>query len=166
MSQLINHLIDCLREKESLLEKLILLLDDEQNRIVHLDAAGLESCTEEKNRALNALARKKACCREALDSVARDVSLPADGNLSAILEKVGSPDSRAVLENLQRRIIELVDSLNRINNVNRDLLTSSLSLVNRSLDFFAGRMGTVRTYGDTGRVESRVPGGSFVRAEM
>jgi flagellar biosynthesis/type III secretory pathway chaperone len=165
MSRRIHDLTDCLTENEHLLKDLAALLDDERSRIVNLDLAGMESCREKKERLLAALAGKKSSFKEALEETARELSLPAPRNLSALLEYVPTAE-REQLVSRQKRIFELADSVNRINLRNRDILLRSLSMVNRSLEFFAPGMGTVGTYSDSGRVVSGVSGGRFIRAEM
>ena len=166
----LNDRIDCLiqslQEKETLLEKLVLLLDDERGHIVDLDTVGLELKRESKLQLIGQLEQCKTVCKKALDDVARDLKIPAAVSLSAVLDAV-PPARREILLKSQRRLFELTDILNRSNRFNRDLIYGSLSTVNRSLEFINKGLGRgVSTYSNAGSVITGVAGSRLVSGEI
>ena len=85
MTDRIDCLVEGLKEKEALLEKLVLLLDDERDHIVELDTAGLEQKRESKLQLIGQLEQCKTVCMKALDDVAGDLKITAAVSLSAFL---------------------------------------------------------------------------------
>ena len=75
MSDRIDFLIQNLKEKETLLEKLVLLLDEERDYIVDLDTAGLEVKRESKLQLIGQLEKRKAMCKKALEDAARELKV-------------------------------------------------------------------------------------------
>ncbi|MDD2319086.1 MAG: flagellar export chaperone FlgN [Geobacteraceae bacterium] len=166
MNNRIDILIQCLREKEALLEKLVLLLDEERTVIVDLDTAGLESKRESKLQLIGLLEQSKVACKNALEDAACELQVTSLVNLSAVLN-AAPPARREILLKVQRRLFELTDILNRSNRFNRDLLYGSLSTVNRSLAFINSRLGrAVSTYSNAGSVVTGAAGGRLVSGEI
>lgn len=166
MSDRIDYLIQSLQEKETLLEKLVLLLDEERDYIVDLDTAGMEVKRESKLQLIAQLEQRKEICKRALDDVACELKVSSPVSLSAVLN-AAPPARREALLKSQRRLFELTDLLNRSNRFNRDLLYGSLSNVNRSLEFLNKRLGRgVSTYSNAGSVVAGTPGGRLVRGEI
>ncbi len=166
MSNRIDVLIRCLRDKETLLEKLVLLLDQERGHIVELDTAGLETKRESKLQLIELLEQSKAACKKALEDAASELKITSAVNLSALLGAAPAT-RREILLKSQRRLCELTDLLNRSNRFNRDLLYGSLSMVNRSLDFINRGLGRgVNTYSNAGSVVTGVAGGRLVSGEI
>jgi len=166
MSDRIKCLILSLKEKETLLEKLVLLLGEERDYIVDLDTEGLEVKRESKLQLIAQLEQCKATCKKALEYAARDLKAPSPINLSSVLG-VAPASQREVLLKLQRRLFELTDLLNRSNRFNRDLLYGSLSTVNRSLEFINRGLGRgVSTYSNAGSVVTGVAGSRLVSGEI
>ncbi|MDD2336789.1 MAG: flagellar protein FlgN [Geobacteraceae bacterium] len=166
MSDRIKCLILTLKEKETLLEKLVLLLGEERDYIVDLDTEGLEVKRESKLQLIEQLEQCKATCKKALEDAAHDLKVPSPHNLSSVLS--AAPASlREVLLKSQRRLFELTDLLNRSNRFNRDLLYGSLSTVNRSLEFINRGLGRgVRTYSNAGSVVIGEAGSRLVSGEI
>lgn len=166
MTDRIDTLIRCLKDKESLLEKLVLLLDEEREHIVDLDMQGLETKRVSKLEVIDQLEQCKSSCRKALEDAALGLKAAMPVNLSAVIA-VAPGSRRDVLLKAQRRLFELADLLNRSNRFNRDLLYGSLSTVNRSLAFINKRMGRgVSTYSNAGSVVTGTAGGRLVSGEI
>lgn len=165
MSGPVDRLIECLNGKSDLLERLVLLLAEERDLIVDLDASGVEVKNESKLRLIDLLERSKRSCTAALAEAARELLLPEGSTLSAVIAAVDQP-RRALLEKVQQVIFELVEALKRINRFNRDLLYGSLGTINRSLEYYRGSFGMVSTYSGEGRILSGVAAGRLVRGEI
>lgn len=166
MSDRIDYLIQSLKGKETLLEMLVLLLDEERDHIVDLDTEGLEVKRESKLQLIAQLEQRKEICKKALDDAARELKVSSPFNLSAVLN-AAPPARRDALLKSQRRLFELTDLLNRSNRFNRDLLYGSLGNVNRSLEFINRSLGRgVSTYSNAGSVVTGTPGGRLVRGEI
>ncbi len=158
MSVPIERLVECLNEKQLLLEGLLLQLGEERRRIVDLDAAAVEAGSDTKLRLMDQLERSKRSCEAALREAARERGIPGACTLSELLGAVRQP-LRGRLEATQQRLIELVEAVHRLNGINRDLLYGSLNTINRSLDFFRNSFGMGRTYSDEGQMLSGVNAG-------
>jgi len=166
MSDRIDCLIQNLSEKETLLEKLVLLLDEERDYIVDLDTEGLEVKREGKLQLIAQLEQRKEICKNALEEAARALKVSSPVSLSAVLNAAPAARRELLLKS-QRRLFELTDLLNRSNRFNRDLLYGSLSNVNRSLEFINKSLGrSVNTYSNAGSVVTGTPGGRLVRGEI
>ena len=166
MSDRIDSLIQNLKKKETLLEKLVLLLDEERDYIVDLDTDGLEVKRESKLQLIAQLEKSKEICKKALEEAAGELKVSSPLNLSAVLNAVPAA-RREVLLKSQRKLFELTDLLDRSNRFNRDLLYGSLSNVNRSLEFINRSLGRgVSTYSNAGSVVTGTPGGRLVRGEI
>ncbi|HOP40996.1 MAG TPA: flagellar export chaperone FlgN [Geobacteraceae bacterium] len=166
MNNRIDTLIKCLKEKESLLEKLVLLLDEEREHIVDLDMQGLEAKRVSKLKIIEQLEECKFSCKKALEDVAPAGKAGSPVKLSTVIS-VAPSSRRDLLLRAQRRLFDLTDLLNRSNRFNRDLLYGSLSTVNRSLEFINKRMGRgVSTYSNAGSVITGVAGARLVSGEI
>jgi len=166
MSDRTDFLLQSLKEKEILLEKLVLLLGEERDYIVDLDTEGLEVKRESKLQLIEQLEKCKETCRKALEDAAHELKVSSVVNLSSVLSAV--PVSRRdLLLTSQRRLFELTDLLHRSNRFNRDLLYGSLSTVNRSLEFINRGLGRgVSTYSNAGSVVTGVAGSRLVSGEI
>jgi flagellar biosynthesis/type III secretory pathway chaperone len=166
MTDRTDSLVQSLKDKEVLLEKLVLLLDEERDCIVDLDTEGLKVKRESKLQLIEQLEERKTLCKKALEDAAQELKAGSPVSLSAILNVAPAP-RREILLTLQRRLFELTDLLNRSNRFNRDLLYGSLSTVNRSLEFINRRLGRgVNTYSNAGSVLSGVAGSRLVNGEI
>lgn len=165
MNRRIETLIDCLSQKEILLEKLVLLMNKERNLIAGMDAVGLEEGREEKAHLITLLEQCKTSCKKALDEVADAFDLPSADNLSDVI-RAADPCQAETLANLQRRLTDLVHNLNRINRFNASLLQGSLRTVNRSLEFYGCCFGSAGTYSGSGMIVSGVPDVRLVSGEI
>jgi flagellar biosynthesis/type III secretory pathway chaperone len=161
----IEQLNNSLSEKAELLEKLRLLLGEEQHCIRNHDRDGIESIRQIKLLLLDQLAGKTTECRTALESLADELKLPAPVRISSVIAGLAMPLS-GHLAAMQQRMLQLVDSVVCSNRRNRDLLYGSLKAVNSSLEFFNGNQGKNCTYGDTGRLSPGIAGGRLVHGEI
>lgn len=165
MGEATDHLMECLQQKQLLLEGLLTLLDREHALIVELDATGIEAGSEAKQRLIELLDRSKRSCEVALQEAARELGIPGAATLSELLASVRQP-RRAQLEETRKRLVQLVAALHRVNGFNRDLLYGSLGTINRSLDFFRNSLGAVKTYSGEGRMLSGLGSGRLVCGEI
>lgn len=165
MKDTIERLTAALSEKETILEKLVLLLDRERSRIVEVDAAGIDAEREDKMHLIECLEQAKADCRKAIEEASLAAGLPRDATLSTLVGAIDSP-RQAALSASRKRVIELIEVLNRSNRCNRDLLFGSLRMVNRSLEFYNHTLGSAKTYSDAGRLVTGMSGGRLVSGEI
>lgn len=161
----IDTLGACLAVKRELLEELVMLLDREREMIVRLNAAGLEEERANKADIIARLEGAKTDCKKALADAVQEAGLPCDATLSHLAAAV-EPRRGASLSAARARIVELIDTLNRSNRRNRDLLYGSLRMVNRSLEFYNKSLGCADTYCGSGRMVSRVSGGRLLSGEI
>jgi flagellar biosynthesis/type III secretory pathway chaperone len=165
MNNTLDHLAACLSEKEEILEKLVLLLDRERDRIVELDIIGIEDERENKLSLVERLGQAKITCKKALEDASLELGLTREATLSALVGAV-EPSRRAVLAESRKRLFELINALNKSNRCNRDLLHGSLRIVTRSLEFYNNSFGVVKTYSGAGRMVTGLPGGRLVSGEI
>lgn len=165
MKNSLDHLAACLSEKEEILEKLVLLLDRERSRIVELDTVGIEEERENKLSLVERLGQAKISCKKSLEEASGELGLPRDATLSVLVGAI-DPSRRAGLSESRKRLVELIDALNRSNRCNRDLLRGSLRMVTRSLEFYNNTLGTAKTYSGAGRMVTGLPGGRLVSGEI
>jgi flagellar biosynthesis/type III secretory pathway chaperone len=165
MSDHIDHLAKCLSEKEVILERLLRLLDQESDRIVRLDTAGMSADRESKLLLIEQLEQAKSACTNAMAVTARELGLPGGATLSALMEAI-APSRRNGLAQSRKRLFELVEVLNRRNRFNRELVYGSLRAVNHSIEFFNGTLGSGKTYSGAGLMVSGVSGGRLVSGEI
>lgn len=148
-----HELIMMLSEKRELMERLACLLEDEQRSIVNLDVAALDRMDIQKRNLVVELESIGNNSRQALRRAAQQLGLPADANLSAIIDRAeGGP--REVLRELQERLMVAAANLQRAIGRNRDLLRGSLQMVGRSLEFFNNVLSRTGTYGQEGRLKA------------
>jgi flagellar biosynthesis/type III secretory pathway chaperone len=165
MSDKIDRLAACLSVKEEILESLVLLLDRERERIVQVDAAGIEEERGNKMDLIERLGQAKVDCKKALQEAVLGAGLPPDATLSTLAATV-EPCRGAALSATRKRLVELIDALNRSNRCNRDLLYGSLRMVNRSLEFYNNSLGGAKTYSGAGRMVQGISGGRLVSGEI
>jgi flagellar biosynthesis/type III secretory pathway chaperone len=165
MKNTLDRLAACLSEKENILEKLVLLLDRERSRIVELDTVGIEDERENKLCLVERLGQAKIACKKSLEDASRELGLPRDATLSVLVGSI-EPFRREALSETRKRLVELIDALNRSNRCNRDLLRGSLRMVTRSLEFYNNTLGTAKTYSGAGRMVTGLPGGRLVSGEI
>jgi flagellar biosynthesis/type III secretory pathway chaperone len=166
MTDRTDFLLESLKEKEILLEKLVLLLGEERDYIVDLDTEGLEVKRESKLQLIEQLEKCKETCRKVMEDAAHELRVSSAVNLSSVIAAASSPRRELLLKS-QRRLLELTDLLNRSNRFNRDLLYGSLSTVNRSLEFINRGLGRgVSTYSNAGSMVTGVAGSRLVSGEI
>ncbi len=108
MTDRTDFLLESLKEKEILLEKLVLLLGEERDYIVDLDTEGLEVKRESKLQLIAQLEQCKETCRKAMENAAHELKVSSAVNLSSLL--AAAPASRRdLLLKSQRRLFELTD---------------------------------------------------------
>jgi flagellar biosynthesis/type III secretory pathway chaperone len=165
MKNTLDHLAACLSEKEEILEKLVLLLDRERSRIVELDSVGIEDERENKLCLVERLGQAKSACKKSLEEASQELGLPRDASLSVLVATL-DPSRREALSESRKRLVELIDALNRSNRCTSDLLRGSLRMVTRSLEFYNNILGTAKIYSGTGRMVTGLPGGRLVSGEI
>jgi len=159
MADSVSELIAALRSKQEVMAEMLSVLDLEQESIVALDLATLDSHSERKRQLLIQLETVTNRCRQLMRAVAAEQGVPGVDSLSQLIVRLLPPDREAV-QGLQSRLLEGAAAMNRVLAFNRELLQASLRTVNRSLDFFNRGFSDSCTYGDAGRM---VQGGQGVR---
>jgi hypothetical protein len=149
MSSCLPQLVTALSSKRDEMGKLLQLLQEEQKCIIEVDIAELENLESRKRDLLGVMERGSAEYRLLLKDAARELKLEKAENLSPIIQKISSP-LRETLSLLQSSLLEIGDSLNRVLDFNRDLLTGSLNHVRENMAFFDAVMNRRKTYGEAG----------------
>jgi hypothetical protein len=149
MPSCLPQLVTSLNSKLDGMQKLFLLLKDEQKSIIEVDLASLETLESRKRDLLGAMERGNAEYRLLLRDAARELSIEKAESLSPLIQKSPAP-FRETLSRLQSSLLETGDSLNKVLDLNRDLLEASLKHVRENMAFFDAIMNRRKTYGDAG----------------
>jgi flagellar biosynthesis/type III secretory pathway chaperone len=159
MTASLNNFMQALSANEAALRELAAFLDEEQQSIVNLDSAAIEGRVERKNLLLARLEGCAADCRLRLRQLGRELQLPQAETISALLPRLTGVQ-QAALRKLQQSLQELSDEVNRLLAFNRELLDSSLGIINSSLQFFNSLLTKRPTYGQHGMM---MDSGSSIR---
>jgi hypothetical protein len=159
MTASLNHFMQALSANKAVLEELAAFLTEEQQSIVNLDTAAIEGRAERKKLLLAQLESCATTCRLRLRQLGQELQLPQAETISALLPRLAGTQ-RTALQKLQQGLQELSDEVNRLLAFNRELLDSSLGIINSSLQFFNSLLTKRPTYGQHGMM---MDSGSSIR---
>jgi flagellar biosynthesis/type III secretory pathway chaperone len=151
VSEHIAALKTVLVEKQGLLECLSAVIEEENRYVVELDSSPLASTSARKEQVFEKIARLNEKCRTVLESTNQELGLPRGSSLSQVVGRLKSPE-RDVLRSLQEKLIVVAKKNEQLLALNKELLESSLSLIDRSMKFFSGLLNSGGTYGMSGRM--------------
>lgn len=164
MADQVSRLIALLSEKESALQELLHLLEEEQSCLVQQDMEMLQSQAEKKQELYGRLTNSTLLCRQLIDQLAGELGVVGAHNLSPLLPGLPQPQ-RETLQGLQSRLLELGNGLDRLSALNGQLLQGALLTVNRSLDFFGRIFNRSTTYGGAGQMVAGANSSRLLRRE-
>jgi chromosome segregation ATPase len=159
MTASLNQFMQALSANKAVLEELAAFLTEEQQSIVNLDTIAIEGRAERKKLLLAQLETSATTCRQRLRQLAQELQLPQAETISALLPRL-TGTQRTALQNLQQGLQQLSDEVNRLLAFNRELLDSSLGIINSSLQFFNSLLTKRPTYGQHGMM---MDSGSSIR---
>ena len=152
MSEHIAALKTVLVEKQGLLECLSAVIEEENRYVVGLDSSALASTSARKEQVFEKIALLNEKCRTVLESTNQELGLPCGSSLSHVVGRLKPPE-QDVLRSLQGKLIVIAKKNEQLLALNKDLLESSLSLMDRSMRLFASLLSNGGTYGMAGRLE-------------
>ena len=165
MTSCLPQLVTALSSKRDEMEKLLLLLQEEQKSIIDVDLAGLEALESRKRELLGVMERGNAEYRLLLKDAAKELKIEKIDNLSPLIQKSPQP-LRETLSRLQSSLLEIGEALNRLLDFNRGLLENSLQHVQQNLTFFNSLINSSKTYGDAGNMIAGNGGSRLVCKEV
>lgn len=151
MTQHARELVEALSDQEALLERMLLVLDEERRCILGRDLERLEQQVLQKKELFLALEEEGVRCAKLVQAMALELELPEAQSLTPVLEKVADPEKGTIIS-WQRRVLELGSQLEKRLALNADLLQGALQTVTGTLDFFARIFNNSNTYGYGGNL--------------
>lgn len=165
MQSCLPELVSSLTRKRDEMEKLVMLLKEEQESIIEVDIDGLERLESRKRDLLGVMERGNAEYRLLLKDAAREFNLEKVESLSPLIQKTPLP-VKETLSCLQTSLLETGRSLNALLDFNRGLLENSLQHVRQNLTFFHSLINSRKTYGDAGNMVAADGGSRLVCKEV
>jgi hypothetical protein len=161
----IAELIGVLKEKRDSLECMQSILEEENKCIVGLDSGSLDITSARKEQIVEKISALSEKCRTALERSHREFGVKEGGSLSSLIARLKQPE-KDVVRSLQKRMLIVAKNNEQLLLLNKGLLESSLSLINRSIRFFVGFLSNADTYGNAGRMMEAPAEARLIRKEM
>jgi hypothetical protein len=165
MNRTITGLMAALKEKRNALECMRAILEEENKHIIGLDYEKLRITTSGKQQVIERIAKLNNECVAAIKCAHEELGTPAGSGLSSLTNRLRGPE-RDMARSLQSAILAAARNNERLIVLNKDLLESSLDLIERSLRFFKKFMTSGNTYGEGGQMLQTPSGPRLVRKEM
>ncbi len=165
MNKTITGLMAALKEKRNALDCMRDILEEENKHIIGLDYEKLRITTSGKQQVIERIAKLNKECVAAIKGAHEELGTPSNGGFTAIINRLREPE-RNMVRSLQSAIFASARNNERLIGLNKDLLESSLDLIERSLGFFKRFMTSGNTYGEAGRMLQTSSGPRLVRKEM
>lgn len=146
MTQHASELVEALSDQGALLERMLLVLDEERRCILGRELERLEQQVLHKKELFLALEEEGVRCAKLVQAMALELEVPEAQSLTPVLEKVAEPEKESLLC-WQRRVLDLGGQLEKRLASNADLLQGALQTVTGTLDFFARIFNNSNTYG-------------------
>ncbi|HKZ16783.1 MAG TPA: flagellar protein FlgN [Geobacteraceae bacterium] len=153
-----SELVDVLTAKEDALRLLQSILEEERIYIVELKTDKLNETTSRKEEVAAKISDLKERLRETLSRSFKEWGMSGEINLSPVIEKLRGPEKERLL-GLQDSLILLSRKIEELLSGNRDLLNSSLRIVESSMSFFRRALSRSDTYGNAGHM-TEIPAAS------
>lgn len=159
-----KELTTVLEEKKLLLGLLEELLTAEQQAITNLNLDQLDQLDQQKRHLLVQMEGNSNKTRQMIRALAEQANLAPTVTLSPVIASL-TPPHRDRCAELQATLLGIGKRVDLLLDFNRELLQSSLSTVNTSLDFFNRIFSRGNTYGDAGRMKTNTSGVQLVSQE-
>ena len=152
MRQVISDLCDLLGEQKTVLEKLLVLSEEERTIIINSHTDRLEGVVRlelKELSALNAIEKK----RKALHMVISDVlGLPIDKMNVSSIAQCAEPDEHTRIKKLQSELTDRIGRLTALNTENRELIKAQMEYSDVMLNLMVGAEDPLNNfYGGDGR---------------
>jgi flagellar biosynthesis/type III secretory pathway chaperone len=164
MEERVSRLITLLSEKESALQELLQLLEEERISLLHHDMNKLQSQAKRKLELYGQLTSSARLCRQLIDQLATDAGVAGVGSLSPLLPFLPEAE-RETLQGLQARLLEQGSAMLKRSAFNGHLIQGALLTVTRSLEFFGRILSRSNTYGASGRLVKGASAPRLLRRE-
>ncbi|GFO70865.1 hypothetical protein GMLC_44440 [Geomonas limicola] len=165
MKQRTAQLIATLAQKGELMQALRNLLEKEKDCMLALDLTGLEETQQEIGRLMGQMGELSETCKAMVAQLGSEMGLAGSPALTPIIDRLAQPEKGALRE-AQKQVQSHSRELSGALELNRSLLSDSLQVVERSINFFNRLFNPVDTYGLAGSLVSRRGGGRLVCKEI
>jgi flagellar biosynthesis/type III secretory pathway chaperone len=159
-----KDLLAALEEKQQLLGHLEELLTLEQQAITALDLTQLDRLDQQKRQLLVELEGNSNATRQLIRSLADQANLAPTATLSPVIATLAAP-LKDRCSQLQSALLAIGKRVDRLLELNRELLQTSLTTVTTSLEFFNRIFSRGTTYGDAGKMRTNTNGVQLVSQE-
>jgi flagellar biosynthesis/type III secretory pathway chaperone len=137
MKEKIEKLLNILKEELKLYSTLLNLSSEEQKIIIKGDVRKLEENLREKEELLISLKKVEGEKENLREEISQNLGIEKkDLTLTKIIEF--SEEYSSEFKDLQEKFLNVLKDLEKIQNVNRELLENSLSIIDFSLRLFTG----------------------------
>ena len=100
-----------------------------------------------------------------LKKIARNLELKVDEIKLATLASYAAIEQRQEIEEIRKKMVVISGDIKTLNEMNKDLVGSSLNNVKGSLDFISSLMSQGPVYLESGKIKSFQGNGKFLRTE-
>ena len=163
MNQITSRLVNILNIELKAYDKLLAILNEEQETLVHWRIGDLQDVVQKKDRQLEQVTRLEKKRMDFLGSIHRDLQkmgLSAGDDegtvkLSDIIAMV-NPEEKHTLRELHEDLSIMVKEVTTTNYKNQVLLKRSLEIVNANLNIYAQSEKLANTYNAAGDINASV----------
>ncbi len=125
------------------LAEMVQLEEETQEALIQGDAQGLEALNQRKNQLMEAMSGLE---------LQRTGALPANLTLKEYISR-SSPDEADELEGLRQRLLQLFDSLHRLQDINRHLLQHNLKFIEYAMNALFPGSQEAHLYASSGEID-------------
>jgi flagellar biosynthesis/type III secretory pathway chaperone len=165
MHELIEDLIQVLRQSENLYAGLGTVLEQEPRFILAGDMQGLAHTAAEKERLLSCLADLERQQEGLRHQIARHYQLAPDISLALLAEQLPLP-SRQRLHEIGASLSNRLHSIQKLNRESRLLVHHCLKSVHNALSFLTSWSDPTPVYAASGALGSGAPGGRLLSSNV
>lgn len=161
----VQELVSVLSEKGEAMEEMVALLEEEQRCVVELDLPALEENSQKKEAAIGRMKGLNECSSRLMFQTGAEYGISEGVNLSALIAHMDHP-LVGEMERMQRGLIAVYDSMERLLSVNHGLVERSIQNMDASLAHIRKRLNLPDTYSGDGRISGMAMEGRIFRREI
>lgn len=147
---LINRLIELLEHEHKVYEGILKLSKDKTNIVVEGKVSELENMVKLEQALLLQISRIDKQREEILVKISSELKLKENGVSISEIKKHVSPEQHKKLENYQKKMTDMVNELNHVNQLNSRLIKNSLEFIEFSLNLVSNADLTSNNYSNKG----------------
>lgn len=163
MNQITSRLVNILNVELEAYGKLLAILNEEQDTLIHWRIGDLQDVVEKKDRQLEQVTRLEKKRMDFLESIHQDLqnmglaSANDEGTvqLTDIITMV-TPEEKITLRELHEDLSIMVKEVTTTNYKNQVLLKRSLEIVNANLNIYAQSEKLANTYNTAGNINASI----------